>query len=87
MEQSDTKVDRKNWAKAAKALQENEVYKIINDRIGDLRNEAHAHVLMLSQEDIGRHWRERMHAFDEVLGIIDDIVAESKDAERIDAQK
>ncbi len=84
IQQQEVKVDKKQWQKSVADLEKNEAWRMIKERIADLRNEAHTHLMMLSQEPIGRGWRERMHAFDEVLGISDDILAESLEAERQD---
>ena len=82
LQQQETKLDKKQWQKHLKALQENIVYLEINKRIVELREESKQNWLCMHQTEPGRKWHERMFAFDEVLGIPDDILAESLEAER-----
>ena len=82
IQQQETKLDKKQWQKHLKALKENEVYIEIMKRVTEAREEAKMNWCSLHQTEVGRKWHERMYAFDEVLGIPEDILSESLEAER-----
>ena len=69
-------------SKAIEDLIKTEGWKLISDRISDLRNEAMYHVLSVDVESI--KWRARLHCLDEILGIHEEFLLIGKVAKSED---
>ena len=83
--QNTKKLDRSLWVGDLQLLEKNEAYKELIKRISEKRHEAMYHVLAVDVES--KMWRSRLNTFDEVLGILDEIKAESLESKRQQEEK